>query len=90
MASAAVASSTAAMARIGSPLYTGSFVNAASDGSGGAASDPAGFGGAGKSSAVRMPLTPGMASASRASIRRTRQCGIGLNSSLQNTMPSAR
>ena len=43
-----------------------------------------------RSSAVRIAATPGMASASAASIRRTRACGIGLSSSLQNNMPSAR
>src|SRR3954469_1403057 len=42
------------------------------------------------SSAVRMPSTPGIFSASDGSMLRIFACGIGLVSSLQNTMPSAR
>src|SRR4029078_3469611 len=37
-----------------------------------------------------MPSTPGILSASAASIFFTRACGIGLTRILQNTMPSAR
>ena len=79
-ASAAVVSSTAASARIGSPTNIGSVVRIGFSGGG---SD-------GTSSAVRMSTTPSMASASEASMLRTRACGIGLVSSLQNSMPSAR
>src|SRR5256712_9228616 len=46
--------------------------------------------GGGRSPAVRIALTPGIASALRASIFLTRACGIGLSSSLQNSIPSAR
>ncbi len=70
--------------------HAGSFVNAASGASEGPAFAFASFGAGGRSWAVSMPLTPGMASAARASMFRTRQCGIGLSSSLQNSMPSAR
>ena len=80
IASAAVVSSTAATARIGSPTNSGSMVRIGFSGGG---ND-------GTSSAVRMPATPSMASASEASMLRTRACGIGLVSSLQNSMPSAR
>ena len=38
---------------------------------------------------MRMALTPGIASAALVSMRLTRACGIGLSSSLQNSMPSA-
>jgi hypothetical protein len=64
---------------MGSPSNTGSFVSAAS-----------GRAPSGSSSAVRIALTPGNASAALASMRLTRACGIGLSSSLQNNMPSAR
>ena len=80
IAAAAVSSSTAATARIGSPSYRGSLVR---DASFGAVTS-------GRSSAVKMPSTPGSASAARVSSARTRAWGIGLTSSLQNTMPSAR
>jgi hypothetical protein len=102
MASAAVVSSTAATARIGSPWYTGSSVSAISGGSGGGggaggAGCPAtatggggGAGGGGKSLARRMPFTPGSARARLASTFTTRAWGIGLRSSLMNSMPSAR
>ncbi len=46
--------------------------------------------GAGRSSAVRIAFTPGIASAALASMLRTRACGIGLSSSFANSMPSAR
>ena len=46
--------------------------------------------GAGRSSAVRIPLTPGIASAALVSMRVTRACGNGLRSSFTNSMPSAR
>ena len=79
-ASAAVVSSTAATARIGSPSYFGSLVSAAS----------LGVSTGGRSAAVRMAATPGRASAALVSMRRTRPCGIGLTSSFANSMPSAR
>ena len=79
-ASAAVSSSTAAMARIGSPSYNGSLVRPAS----------CGASASGRSSAVRIASTPGIAMAALVSMRRTRACGIGLTSSLVNSMPSAR
>src|SRR5499427_3456110 len=79
IASAAVRSSTAASARIGSPWYNGSLVSAFSA--------PRR---SGTSSAVRIALTPGVARADRVSMRRTRACGIGLSSSFVNSMPSAR
>ena len=44
----------------------------------------------GTSSAVSTPSTPGIASASLASMLVTRACGIGLSIRRQNTMPSAR
>ena len=44
----------------------------------------------GSSSAVRMAFTPGMARAGAVLMLLTRACGIGLRSSLQNSMPSAR
>ena len=44
----------------------------------------------GRSSAVRIALTPGIASAALASMRLTRACGIGLSSSFAKSMPSAR
>ena len=80
IASAAVVSSTAASARIGSPSYSGSFVRPAS----------LGASTGGRSSAVRIASTPGIASAALVSMLRTRPCGIGLDSSLANNMPSAR
>src|ERR1035437_6325147 len=46
--------------------------------------------GAGRSFAVRMALTPDIASAASAWIRFTRACGMGLSNNLQNNMPSAR
>ena len=46
--------------------------------------------GAGRSSAVRIAFTPGIASAALVSMLITRACGIGLSSSLANSMPSAR
>ena len=79
IASAAVVSSTAATARIGSPSYFGSLVREVS----------LGASAAGRSSAVRMASTPGIASAALVSMLRTRPCGIGLTSSLANSMPSA-
>jgi hypothetical protein len=39
---------------------------------------------------VRIALTPGIFSAALASMLRTRACGIGLRSSRQDNMPSAR
>jgi hypothetical protein len=48
-----------------------------------------GAGISGTSSAVRMPATPHRERA-LASILRTRACGIGLVSNLQNNMPSGR
>ena len=44
--------------------------------------------GAGSSSAVRIAFTPGMASAALVSSRDTRACGIGLQRSLANNIPS--
>jgi hypothetical protein len=44
----------------------------------------------GRSSAVRIALTPGSASAPSVSMESTRACGIGLSSSLVKSMPSAR
>ena len=80
-ASAAVVSSTAASARIGSPMKkTSSFCRIGR----------CGGGNCGTSSAVRIPRTPGILSASEASILRIFACGIGLVSSLQKTIPSAR
>ena len=46
--------------------------------------------GAGRSSAVRIAFTPGIASAALVSMRTTRACGIGLSSSFANSIPSAR
>ena len=80
IAADAVCSSTAATARIGSPSYRGSLVRDVSPGA--IAS--------GTSSYVRMPSKPGSASAALESSERTRAWGIGLTSSLQKTMPSAR
>src|SRR5690606_4162259 len=71
---------SAAMARIGWPTKRGSFVRISS----------CGGGIAGTSAAVRLPKTPGIASASSALMFVTRACGIGLVSSLQKAMPSAR
>ena len=42
------------------------------------------------SAALKITCTPGSATAALASTLRTRACGIGERSSLQNTMPSAR
>ena len=70
----------AATARMGSPSNSGSFVSAGIS--------PAAA--SGRSSAVRMARTPGIASAALVSMRRTRACGIGLSRSLQKSMPSAR
>jgi hypothetical protein len=39
---------------------------------------------------VRIAFTPGIASAALASMPRTRACGMGLSSSLQKSIPSAR
>jgi hypothetical protein len=44
----------------------------------------------GKSSAVRIAFTPGIARAALVSMLRTRACGIGLTSSLAKSIPSAR
>ena len=80
MASCAIVSVSAATARIGWPIHIGSLVKIGS----------AGAGSAGTSAAVRMPSTPGSASAAAVSTLRTRACGIGLSMSFTNTMPSAR
>ena len=93
MASAAVSSSTAATARIGSPWYSGSMVSAFSPCLLALITAPRSVtlsAGAGRSSCVRIALTPGMASALLKSRCFTRPCGTGLKSSLQNSMPSAR
>ena len=93
IASAAVSSSTAATARIGSPWYSGSLVSAFSPCWLALITAPRSVtlsAGAGRSSAVRIAFTPGIASAALASRCFTRACGIGLSSSLQNSMPSAR
>ena len=58
--------------------------------SGGRRRPPGGGGGAGRSFAVRMPCTPGIASAADVSMLRIFACGRGLGISLMNTMPSAR
>lgn len=92
MASAAVSSSTAATARIGSPSYIGSIVKPRSLSVLAVMPSPSdapavGFG---RSSTVRIAFTPGIAIAALVSMRVTFACGIGLKSSLQNSMPSAR
>src|SRR5579872_1210874 len=93
MASAAVSSSTAARARIGSPWYTGSIARPRSPRGSALISAPRSVyesAGAGRSSCVTMPFTPGMARASRASMCKIRACGYGLSSSFAKIMPSTR
>ena len=92
IASVAVSSSTAARARIGSPSYIGSIVSPRSLIALATTFSPrlAPAAAPGKSSTVRIAFTPGIASAALVSSRVTRACGIGLSSSLQNSMPSAR
>ena len=80
IAAAACSSVSAATARIGWPSYRGSSVRLASPGR------PSIWR---TSSARRMSMTPGIASALVASTPRTRACGMGLNNNLANTIPSA-
>ena len=84
--------STAAITRIGSPSYTGSIVSGRSPCAVDTTFSPsvAPATGPGRSSAVRMALTPGIASAALASMCVTLACGIGLRSSFANSIPSAR
>ena len=93
IASAAVSSSTAATARIGSPWYTGSIGEPAFAPLAGlddCAVVGEGIGRRGK--IVRRENRPHAGHRQRrcASMRFTRACGSGLSSSLQNSMPSAR
>ena len=75
-----VVSSTAASAAIGSPTKCGVLVRMGLPGASIS----------GTSSVVRMATTPSIASASDASMARTRAWGIGLVMSRQKSIPSAR
>ena len=92
MASAAVSSSMAATARIGSPWYIGSMVKPRSVSVLALMPSPsdAPATGDGRSSTVMMALTPGIFNASLVSMLKTRACGMGLRSSFAHSMPSAR
>ena len=79
-ASSAIFSSTAATARIGSPMYAGELVSMAA----------LGASTSGTSSAVRMPITPSIASAAEVSIFVTFPWAIGLVYMRAKTMPSTR
>ncbi len=92
IALAAVSSSTAATARIGSPSYSGSLVRPRSLNALAMIPSPR-FAPAttgGRSSTVSTAFTPSIASARLASMRVTRACGMGLRSSFANSIPSAR